>query len=430
MLDALRASPVLQGCGRILVALSGGRDSVCLLHGLHALGLPLYAGHVHHGIRRESDEEADFVAELCRQLDVPLLVRRVDAPALAREAHLSLEEAARRLRLDALRDMQAEAEAACIATAHHQRDQAETVLLNLTRGTGPDGLKGMRAENPPFIRPLLACHPDRLAAYALANRLSWREDATNTDVNYSRNRVRLEVLPRLEQINPAAVRTVARCADLMAEEDDYMTSLAESWLDAHGALIPAKAFSAEHPALQRRILRRALARGDALTDLSMARLENLRAWCLAAESNGTFPVTPRLTARREYGNIAFGSSAPAPAFCLPLETVTPLPCGLGTLHVGQPPEDTDPRFIRVIPFTEGAPVTVRTRLPGDRISLPRCGTRKLKDVLIDKKLPKAQRDRLVLVACGSRVLWAVGLCGEPLPENGITLWWSPQSCDR
>ncbi len=441
MLQVLRNSlaAMLEPGDRVLVALSGGRDSVALLHGMLAcrsFGYSLFAGHVHHGIRGEADREADFVRRLCAEWGVPCAVRRVDAPALAAARGLSLEDAARRLRYAALEEMAVELGANRIALAHHRRDQAETVLLHLVRGAGTRGLGGMAPVRPPFLRPLLDVSWEAIEAYAAAHELPYCLDGSNADQRYARNRLRLSVLPALRALNPGLDETLARTACLAREEEEWLSALADQTLAGLGSRqggrwrLDAARLTALPLPLQRRVLRRAVEELGALRDFSSRRLELALELAHQGRTGATLDLGQGLTAWREYGFLCLGRPVQAAEnWAYPLVPGR-LALPGGVLWVGLSPPDPVPAAqLRLLPaaLLEGA--VARNRRPGDWLRLPRCGTRKLKDVFIDRKIPRGERDRWPLVAQGSRVLWAIGLCGEPWPgeTETIALAWVPET---
>lgn len=227
----------------VVVGLSGGPDSVFLLYALHTLqarmGFTLRAVHVHHGIRgAEADRDAAFSAELCAKLAVPFQAVHVAAPAYAAQQGLSLEEAARILRYEALEAarQQLEAPTAWIAVAHHLDDQAETVLHNLVRGAGLRGLAGMENRRNHVIRPLLSIKREDILKWLEQNNIPYVTDSTNADPHYTRNRIRSTVLPELREINPEASAHIAHSAALLREADAYFHALALQYVDAHATL--------------------------------------------------------------------------------------------------------------------------------------------------------------------------------------------------
>ena len=227
----------------VVVGLSGGPDSVFLLYALHTLqarmGFTLRAVHVHHGIRgAEADRDEAFSEKLCVKLAVPFQAVHVAAPAYVAQQGLSLEEAARILRYEALEvaRQQLTTPAAWVAVAHHLDDQAETVLHNLVRGAGLRGLAGMENRRNHVIRPLLSIKREDILKWLEQNNIPYVTDSTNADPHYTRNRIRSTVLPELREINPEASAHIAHSAALLREADAYFHALALQYVDAHATL--------------------------------------------------------------------------------------------------------------------------------------------------------------------------------------------------
>ena len=231
----------------VVVGLSGGPDSVFLLYALHTLqprmDFTLRAVHVHHGIRgAEADRDEAFSEKLCAKLDIPFQAVHVAAPAYAAQHGLSLEEAARILRYEALeaaRQQLGQTRAAWIAVAHHLDDQAETVLHNLVRGAGLRGLAGMENRRNHVIRPLLSIKREDILKWLKQYDIPYVTDSTNADPHYTRNRIRSTVLPELREINPEASAHIAHSAALLREADAYFHALALQYVDAHAMLTVA-----------------------------------------------------------------------------------------------------------------------------------------------------------------------------------------------
>ena len=215
----------------VLCAVSGGRDSMVLLHLLHALsgerGFRLAAAHFNHRLRPTADRDEDFVRGWCLERHIPLETGSGDVRAFSREAGTSLEDAARQLRYRFLEEAADKLGAAYIATAHHREDNAETVLLHLLRGTGLRGLGGIPPIRGRVIRPLLEAGRAEINAYAREHGVPYMEDETNADPAYTRNRLRLEVLPLLEEIAPGCTERIAGTGALLREEEAYLQRAAE-----------------------------------------------------------------------------------------------------------------------------------------------------------------------------------------------------------
>ncbi len=216
---------------RVCVALSGGVDSVCLLHAFKSraadMGITLSAIHIEHGIRgEESLRDMAFCKRLCEEWGVPLTVRRVDVPKLVKEQGGNMENVARSVRHGAFHSLLENDEADLVATAHHADDVAETILFRLARGTGVSGMKAI-TEYGGIVRPLLTCTRTEIEAYAAEKNLPHVEDSTNRDENYTRNYIRHTVLPAFEKIHGNAAKHLVEFAALAAEEDGFLQQLAE-----------------------------------------------------------------------------------------------------------------------------------------------------------------------------------------------------------
>ncbi len=193
---------------QLLVALSGGVDSICLAHMLHSLGFSIHLAHCNFGLRGEaSDQDEEFCRAFAKKLAVPFHSTRFDTLDYADQHKVSIQMAARDLRYDWFRVLMNEQSLSKLVTAHHANDQTETVLLNLTKGTGVAGLRGMPTANNEIVRPLLWVEKEELLAYAKENKLTWREDQSNSENKYQRNRMRNVVIPELKKINPGLAST-------------------------------------------------------------------------------------------------------------------------------------------------------------------------------------------------------------------------------
>ena len=259
----------------VVVAVSGGGDSVALLHILNrmrgALGIELHVASLYHGIRGEAGQaDLDFVAELATRWGIPYTVGQVDAPQRARDWKMSLEAAARRVRYDFLAQVAHEQGGRRIAVGHHALDQAETIMMNIVRGSGMRGLRGMQivSELPGdpqlrLIRPLLRLSKADLEAYCQAHELPFRVDPSNADIAFRRNFIRHEVMPALMRINPAALGAFERLSESAAVDEDFIGSQFDATVTPMANVsrsrwqISRGDFAALHPALQRRFVQRA-----------------------------------------------------------------------------------------------------------------------------------------------------------------------------
>ena len=220
--EALLPSPSEEVLGRLFVALSGGADSTALLLIMKELGYKPYGLHCNFHLRgEESDRDQAFVEELCRQQQVPLSVRHFNTEQYAKEHGISIEMAARELRYDWFSEEMKAGKASCVAVAHHRDDQAETLLLNLLRGTGLRGLAGMSSKHDGIIRPLLCLSREEILQYLESRGQSYVIDSTNSERAYQRNRLRLDVMPLLSSINPSAIEHLCLACDNVRQSLPY-----------------------------------------------------------------------------------------------------------------------------------------------------------------------------------------------------------------
>ena len=387
--------------GGVLIALSGGADSVALLRVLCALrgenGLRLAAAYVNHGLREAAREEEAFCADLCRSMQIPLLIRRVRV-----EDRGSPEAAARAARYDALRDAMAEADCATLALAHHQDDQAETLLLHLMYGAGAEGLAGMAEYAPPLWRPLL--HVSRAEIRRALRELNqdWREDESNADETYTRNYLRARVLPVMRSAFPQAASAMSRAADILREENDYLNSQCAAWLDrfaAHGEwpFLLAEPLHEEHVAMRRRIFRAFAAEyGVSLEYAHTEALRHLPDQPPGAACNLTAGWTALRTEKRIH---LIPPARPERAWSAD---------ALRTL--GKTNETGNGMLRQAVPQALLKNAELRTRRPGDRITpFGMQGSMKLKDYLIARGIDRPFRDAWPLLCLDHDVLWVIGV---------------------
>ncbi|MFB6274373.1 MAG: tRNA lysidine(34) synthetase TilS, partial [Salinibacter sp.] len=415
----------------VLVAVSGGADSMACLSVLRRLGYEVHALHANYGLREGADADEALVRQWCdtQATPVPLTVVSLDAEARADTQDESLQEAARRLRYDALAERAVQLDAAAVATGHHRDDQAETLLLNLVRGSGPEGLAGMRPSRPlraassiPLVRPLLGVRRDDVEAYAEAIDLPWRTDPTNRSRDYDRGVIRTEILPRLAEHFDGARDTIARSATLMGEYVDQALrpALAERMDDAFvecdsGGWVSLDVLREEPPVWRRRILLEALRR--TLPDASYSRaMAHELAALLDAQVGRRVDVGPGIV-WRERGGLRFlpDEAKPDPVAPTPVEWSEPVALPRGTLRVERCAErpsslDSGSPYVAYADADRlELPLTVRTWTDGDRIRpLGLDGSKTVSDLLTDAQV-SAHRRRGVYVLCtANHIAWVIG----------------------
>ena len=417
----LRQTEMIPPGSHVTAALSGGTDSVAMLVILRELaesfGFTLGAAHYHHGLRgAEADRDEDFCRELCGRLGIPFVSGRGNAAAYAAETKKSVEEAARELRYAFLEDVSP----GLIATAHNADDNAETILMHLLRGTGLRGLGGIPPVRGRIVRPVLCLTRQELRAELEERNLLHVEDSTNELDDCLRNRLRHRVMPLLAQENPRLSAALVRTAALLRAEDDCLSRLASA---AEKDCVAAEGYScsallALDPVLCRRILTAKL-RKLGLENPASVYVDALQA-LLTAGPGARLSLPGGRTARREYDLLLFSPLPPQQApWQLPLQIpgTTELPGDLGVIRCSvtknskfrQKNLTTFP--IKCAMIASGG-LSVRTRRPGDRLTLSG-GSKTLKALMIDRKIPAALRDRIPVLTLGGKPIAAFSVGADP-----------------
>jgi tRNA(Ile)-lysidine synthase len=413
----------------LVVAVSGGADSTALLDALAWVagreGFRLLAAHLDHGLRTGSAEDAAACAELCRGLGIPLRLGRAAVRARALRDRAGLEDAARQERYAFLHDVMRQERAVAIAVAHTEDDQAETVLLRLVRGAAATGLGAMRPRTGDILRPLLGVSRQEVLRHLSGRGLAWREDPTNLDLAFARNRVRHELLPVLRRFNPSIAGTLARSARVLADEADLAAAAGAGLLagisrSEEGALLVDRAgLASAHPAVARAALRRALDECGGLAGISALHIERLLDLSRARGSSGRrVPLPGAREGVVSFGHLRLGSRAAVVApfaltVCVPGDVRIP---GGPTLRVrsARGPAQSGADHAVVAMPRDPQPLWVRTRRPGDRVFV-RGHAVSLRRFLMDRRIPADARPGLPLVAVGPDILFVPGVPIESPP---------------
>ena len=427
---------LMQSGDRVLAMVSGGADSLCLLHLLAAgrpdLGIDVAAFHLHHGMRGEAaDADVEFLRGICENLRLPLEVARVDVPAMAEERGVGLEEAGRRARYEAAGDAARQRHCNRIATGHTADDQAETVLMRILRGTGIDGLAGIPPsrllneddpDGPTVIRPILGWRRADVEAYCREHGLRFLHDVTNEDPAFLRNRVRRDLLPRLErEYNPQIRGRLVSLAEQAAHASEWLRAdaehvLADVWL-AEGRLSLA-GLAELPPSLRSRALALAVRRLAPNVELDHATLRRLAQLASDPEARSFTVGATGLRAAREEGVLSLGplpAAPPGPPEPIPFQEERvewPHPrCVIHRQRVRPPEDPHGPPEVALLDAGEiQGSLVVRAARPGERFQpLGAPGHMKLSDFFINRKLPRYWRRSWPLVCDQEKVLWVVGM---------------------
>jgi tRNA(Ile)-lysidine synthetase-like protein len=445
----------------VVVAVSGGPDSLCLLHILASLqdelGVTLHVAHLDHTIRgAESAAEADFVAGAAQHLGLPATVEAVDVPALAREQRENLHAAARAARYAFLARVARAIGAQAVAVAHHADDQAATVLMHLLRGAGPEGLRGMRPivaweewardrqtgrqadrqivsftrspahpYTPALIRPLLEVSRSAIERYCAERGLEPRRDPSNLALDATRNRIRHDLLPRLIEYNPHIVAALGRTAAICAGDQAFIESaLAAAWPELarereDGIDFAGAAWRELHPAVQRAALRRAyrlLVRGETL---SLERVEQARELVSGGDVGRRCELPRGVTLIVGSGGFSLGTPVSPAGPQLHGEITLPR-AGRIELGDGWWIELTEAPALQASPADSweialdadalDGQLLVRSRRPGERLRpAGGRGSRRLQDIMVDAKVPRALRAAWPIVATPTAIVWVAGI---------------------
>ncbi len=439
---SLASANLLASPTTLVVGVSGGPDSVCLLHLLTRIALKrpltLFAAHLDHGLRgREGEEDAEAVSDLCRELDVPCIIGSHSVPAY-RAAHpdavSSIEAAAREVRYAFFASVAQQTGADVVAVAHTADDQSETVLLHLIRGAGISGLGGMSELTAwqsttgtlHVLRPLLNIPRAQTHDYCRRHRLPSRVDSSNADLRYTRNRIRLETLPALRAINPSVDTALQRLASLARDDERYLLAQTDAlWpllakVHEDGVRLDKRGLKRQPAALQRRVIQRA---SQTLTGsaegLELAHVDAALA-LLSATPGKHVPLNASIVASAAYNELWLTQSrtvageklaiAEPKAFAIPGTTEWGAWKLHSLVHEGAYlPSHTDALHAYLDALKAGGPLRVRARRPGDRYRpLGMDGPQKLQDLLVNQRIPRPLRDLVPVVVAGKEILWLAG----------------------
>lgn len=425
---------------RILLGLSGGADSVCLFYLLTGLqkefSFELRAAHVHHGIRLEADEDASYVEKICREEGIFCYVFKEDVPAFARKQGLTEEEAGRILRYrdfeKAQERWQEEEGAKCckIAVAHHANDQAETVLFQLFRGSGIAGLRGMVPARDKIIRPILCLSREEIERYLTERDIFWCEDKTNASEEYSRNKIRHNILPYAEkEICTGAVEHIGKTAEVLQEAERYIrTQTKEAFIGAateeeNRIVFNLLKFSEEDVFIKKQMLLYAMEKLSAgRKNIGSVHIEDILE-LLQKQGNGELFLPGKLTVRKSYQKlIVFGEKAEEDNIVIENRGFfTAMQEPIIETELFRIPEDEEQKkiFLEGIPektYTKwfdyakiGASYVLRHREKGDFLTIDSLLHHKtVKEYMVQEKIPAEMRDKIWLLADGSHVMWIPG----------------------
>lgn len=445
----IKENGIITRSDRIIIGLSGGADSVCLLDILNGLkeqyGITLYAVHVNHGIRGEqADEDERFSVELCRKCGIESAVYYYDVPTLSKKWHMTEEEAARRVRYEAFEKEYVRRNADKIATAHHKTDQTETILFRMCRGTGIKGMLGMAPVRGNIIRPLLCVTGREIREYLSDTGQEYRLDSTNDCVDYDRNRIRHNVIPELESINDNAVGHIADMAQQLSEVYEWfritVRNTENSFIKQNERSTEVKAAEllSMHPAVAKEVVRDMIAGiAASLKDITAAHIEQVLG-LLHMDSGKMIHLPYGITAYKDYDVIRLtkekndeGITDKMPEYEISRDMLSDNGMDSVFYNVYLPDKKELCKRIRItadvgkyskrntdIPKNictkwfdydkMGDKLNIRRIAPEDYFFIAGGCKKTMARYMIDEKIPRMYREKLLVAAEGRKVMWVIG----------------------
>ncbi len=388
------------------VAVSGGADSMVLLTLLHQSGNKVVAINIDHNIRgAESQADSQFVADYCKQLNIPLLSFSVDAPSFATQKAISLESSARELRYEIFDNLIASKKVDVVALAHHASDQTETILMRLLRGTGVRGLRGI-TDRAGYIHPLLSYNKAEIITYAKANNIPWVTDSTNADSAYTRNFLRNDVIPVLQTRYAHLDKSIARLTTTMAEVEDFLLSETTPYIAKNDTVeLPLSALD-RHPAIAKKSIVQCFVALGVLADIEYTLLNNIVALKYAT-TNSQLDATHNVLVIKGHTSLIFSKKKEVAPYCKDFD-ISETYCYNGKVY----------SFTKVDKMVAGVSfdadkvpsgAVIRTRTMGDQFKRFGGGNKSLSDYLTDIKMPLLDRQNLLVLALDSTVYAILGI---------------------
>lgn len=418
---------ILKG-DHIILGVSGGADSSALLHFLYSIkkiyNLTLTVVHINHGLRGDdADNDAHYVEELCKSMGVRYLCFNYDIKDKSKQMGVSEEEAGRIIRYSEFQNAVDKYDGSKIAVAHNMNDQAETLLMRLARGAGIKGLSGIAPVRGNIIRPLIECSRNIIEAYCAENDIDFRTDYTNLKDIYTRNKIRLKLIPWMEkELNENTILNISRTAGLLAEEDSYMEEQASIALencilksDNNYVYIEKNILKSNPLVIQRRIIRRAFRKiKKDIKDLSYNHINSVLE-LIEKPTGSKVDLALGLKAEIQYEKLVLylGNINDIKEYCYNIgldETIFIKEINKYVkISLNEEKKQIKPTIICTKAFDYDKikfNIQIRTRKPNDRIFLKGLnGTKKIKDFFIDEKIPRQERSVMPLVACGTDIIW-------------------------
>lgn len=433
VLKAIKEHDLIEKGDNILIGVSGGADSIALLYVLleikEEIDFNIFIAHVNHGVRGdEALEDERYVEYTAKKLGLPYFSKRVNMNEYARAKKISSEEAGRELRYGFFREILSKIGGGKIAVAHNKNDQAETLLLRFFRGTGIDGLKGMDYRNGDIIRPILGIERGEIEKYLRDKNIEFKIDRTNLEPVYNRNRIRLEVLPYIQEYyNQNIVDTLWRTSQLMSIDNGFLEEYSNKIYhkivrskDEYSIILDGKIFRREHRSIQNRIIRNCILELNGnLMGITMKHIEDIITLFLERGTGKSITLINNLVAKTSYDDfiierpnrketkgsvhkIRINGSTYIDELGYEIKTE------VNSIH--NLVLDNSNRYKRYFDYDKiNGNIYVRNRKDGDRfVPFGMEGCKKVKDYFIDEKIPKDERDKIPIITDDKNIIWIVG----------------------
>ena len=433
VLEAIKEYGLIEENDNIVIGLSGGPDSMALLHILldikEDMNFNIFIAHVNHGVRGEealADEK--FVEKLAKDLNLPYYSKRVNMEKYAKEMGLSSEEAGRALRYGFFREILSSIGGGKIAVAHNKNDQAETLLMRFFRGTGIDGLKGMEYKNEDIIRPILGIERSEIEKYLLDRNIKTRLDKTNLEPIYNRNRIRLELIPYIKKyFNPNIIDTLWRTSEVVSVDSNFLERYSKETYsklvkkrEKNSIILDGSLFVKEDRSIQQRVIRNCILEinGD-LQGFTHRHILDILTLFLERGTGKSIDLVNNTVAKTSYEDFIIEKRKSVEQgdflFKIKHEGFTyidelQLSLNLRILPIEEIKTDIKGKFVKYFDYDKiVGDLYIRNRRNGDRfIPYGMKGSKKIKNYFIDEKIPKEKRDSIPLITDEENILWVVG----------------------
>ncbi|WFD10118.1 tRNA lysidine(34) synthetase TilS [Tepidibacter hydrothermalis] len=433
--ETIKKNNLVNGGDKIILGVSGGPDSICMLHILNYLkdefNIKIYAAHLNHKIRGiEAQKDAMYVAKICDIMRVPCFIRAIDVPAYCKEKGVSLEEGARTLRYNMFFEIKDKIGADKIAIAQNINDQAETVIMRMMRGTGLQGLKGIQYKREDgIIRPLLDVDRAYIEEYCEQNNLNPRIDQTNLEEIYTRNKIRLKLIPYMvENFNPNLKESIARMTNLLKDDSDFiMEQLNKSFdeicskISDNTISIDIDQFTNTHKALKNRIIRKCInfVLGN-IEGIEQKNIQDVNDLINSDKNNIRIDLPKGILVYKKNGKILFTDEEiieekisynyiiPKSGYIKIKESNTIVESKI--LNIDEYDKSSNDKYIKFFDADKiKGSLNIRNRRNGDKIKLLGLGgSKKIKDLFIDLKIPKEERDLIPILSDEKGIIWVIG----------------------